>query len=69
MWPNSLYHYKVISWSNALSHIVENPIFGTHIFPEGYHGWAGDVHYSTRNAESQFLQYALDLGRRYLLYS
>jgi len=52
-----------------LSHIVENPIFGTHIFPEGYHGWAGDVHYSTRNAESQFLQYALDLGRRYLLYS
>ena len=55
-------YLRIISWTNALSHIVENPILGTHIFPEGEHGWVGDVHYSTRNAESQFLQNALDFG-------
>ena len=55
-------YLRIISWGNALSHIVENPILGTHIFPEGEHGWVGDVHYSTRNSESQFLQNALDFG-------
>lgn len=55
-------YLRIISWSGALNHIVENPILGTHIFPEGEHGWAGNTIYSTRNAESQFLQYALDFG-------
>jgi hypothetical protein len=53
---------RIISWNNALTNIVKNPIFGKHIYPGDAIGWIGNVHFSQRNAESQFLQYALDFG-------
>ena len=61
-------YLRVMSWGSVLPNIVENPIFGTHIFPKGDStiigvlGTLGQYLFSYRNAESQFLQYALDFG-------
>ncbi len=55
-------YLRVVKWNNALMHIVNNPIIGTQIFPEGEFSYVGDISYSLRNAESMFLGSALDFG-------
>ena len=55
-------YFRALKWGHALTHIIDSPIIGTQIFPEGEYAWVGNIKYSTRNAESMFLGNALDFG-------
>jgi hypothetical protein len=61
-------YFRALAWTGALSNIVENPIFGTHFYSIGESITLGEIGtfseylFNHRNAESQFLQYALDFG-------
>lgn len=55
---------RAIAWDNAIFHIMRNPIFGTHIFPEATTDITGSVITVLRHgiAESYYLQLSLDYG-------
>ena len=57
-------YLRIIAWDNAVNHIIQNPILGTHIFKGDEYILidGGRSGYNIRNAESQFLQVALDFG-------
>ena len=75
-YPESLGNQlRAVKWQSALNLIIQNPIFGIQHFPNGefvespFFTESGAIIYSLRNAESIFLNTALDFGIPYSLIS
>ena len=66
---------RAVKWQSALSLIIQNPIFGIQHFQNGefieseFFNGSENIIYSLRNAESSFLNAALDFGIPYSMLS